>query len=363
MTVDVDFDTRIPRALRRVRLRRRALPPDGRLLSGAGARRRAGHARNPDEPQFARAGRTRMTLRLPAGFALVVERLARSARGGAEPVTVDSDDALYPTIVTDRVLRPGHRPPGRTRGALPAPPAAPARQRRQAAALRARGHRGAGARHRPPRARVRRRGAAARLARARAAGDAGRGAAAPRAGAGARRRHPGLRPDLRHLPLQPAAQVPPPARSRAPSSPSLADAAVRAHEAPADRARAAGVLAAHLTELFARARFERLEYAPDLLRPFDFVPAVDQMLYAPLLASSETLLRRRRRSRRHPRRRARLGGGRTGARASSTTSSPICWARSASPPPRAPCCATARRCAPPPRARTAPTSAGSGSSG
>ncbi len=60
------------------------------------------------------------------------------------------------------------------------------------------------------------------------------------------------------------------------------------HEAPAERARAAGVLAAYLTELYAVAEFSRLEYAADLLRPFDFVPAVDQLLYAPQLASSSS---------------------------------------------------------------------------
>ena len=35
-------------------------------------------------------------------------------------------------------------------------------------------------------------------------------------------------------------------------------------------------------------QYKKLEYAADLLRPFDFVPAVDQLIYAPLLASSST---------------------------------------------------------------------------
>ncbi|MES1165502.1 MAG: hypothetical protein ABUR63_07090, partial [Verrucomicrobiota bacterium] len=66
------------------------------------------------------------------------------------------------------------------------------------------------------------------------------------------------------------------------------EARVASHELPQDRARAAGVLAAYLTELYAVAEFSRLEYAADLLRPFDFVPAVDQLLYAPQLASSSS---------------------------------------------------------------------------
>ena len=51
---------------------------------------------------------------------------------------------------------------------------------------------------------------------------------------------------------------------------------------------AAGVLADYLTELFAVVQFKKLEYAADLLRPLDFVPAVDQLIYAPLLASSSS---------------------------------------------------------------------------
>jgi hypothetical protein len=68
----------------------------------------------------------------------------------------------------------------------------------------------------------------------------------------------------------------------------VADAAVRAHETPADRDRAAGVLAAYLTDVYTRAEFRYVEYFRELLSPFDFVPAVDQLLYAPLLASPST---------------------------------------------------------------------------
>jgi hypothetical protein len=53
-----------------------------------------------------------------------------------------------------------------------------------------------------------------------------------------------------------------------------------------DRDLAAGVLAAYLTEVFALRDLGKIEYARDLLRPLDFLPAVDQLIYAPLLASS-----------------------------------------------------------------------------
>ena len=68
----------------------------------------------------------------------------------------------------------------------------------------------------------------------------------------------------------------------------VADAAVRAHEAPVDRERAAGVLAAYLTDVYTRAEFRYVEYFRELLSPIDFVPAVDQLMYAPLLASPST---------------------------------------------------------------------------
>ena len=227
-----------------------------------------------------------MTLRLPAGFALVANGRP-IARAGAEPVVVDSDDALYPTIVTDRVLRPATarqgehvvhylhrrpRPPGSDDKPLPY-------VREDIAALVLDTARRA-------------------LAFADAVLPPGSPARAlPVTLVEAPLRHElvqehgdvilvsdqifGIFPFNRlrkyhHLQIARAIFT------------VVADAAVRAHETPTDRARAAGVLAAHLTELFARARFDRLEYAPDILRPFDFVPAVDQMLYAPLLASSQS---------------------------------------------------------------------------
>ncbi|HVZ87582.1 MAG TPA: hypothetical protein VHG72_11475, partial [Polyangia bacterium] len=55
-----------------------------------------------------------------------------------------------------------------------------------------------------------------------------------------------------------------------------------------DRELAAGIFGDYLTEIYAASQFHKLEYAADILRPFDFVPAVDQLLYAPLLASSSS---------------------------------------------------------------------------
>jgi hypothetical protein len=48
------------------------------------------------------------------------------------------------------------------------------------------------------------------------------------------------------------------------------------------------ILAAYLTEVYAQSEFDKVEYAADILRPLDFVPAVDQLIYAPLLASSSS---------------------------------------------------------------------------
>jgi hypothetical protein len=63
-------------------------------------------------------------------------------------------------------------------------------------------------------------------------------------------------------------------------------AALGPGERPEDRDLAAGVLAAYLMEVYALREFKKIEYARDLLRPFDFIPAVDQLMYAPLVASA-----------------------------------------------------------------------------
>jgi hypothetical protein len=59
-------------------------------------------------------------------------------------------------------------------------------------------------------------------------------------------------------------------------------------EVPEDRDLAAGVLASYLLEVFTLREFKKIEFAKDLLRPVDFIPAVDQLMYAPLVASSST---------------------------------------------------------------------------
>jgi hypothetical protein len=54
-----------------------------------------------------------------------------------------------------------------------------------------------------------------------------------------------------------------------------------------DRDLAAGVLASYLTDVYTMRASKKIEYARDLLRPFDFIPAVDQLIYAPLVASPD----------------------------------------------------------------------------
>jgi hypothetical protein len=67
----------------------------------------------------------------------------------------------------------------------------------------------------------------------------------------------------------------------------LGDALARI-ETPEDRELAAGVLASYLLDVFTLREFRKIEFAKDLLRPVDFIPAVDQLMYAPLVASSAT---------------------------------------------------------------------------
>jgi hypothetical protein len=52
--------------------------------------------------------------------------------------------------------------------------------------------------------------------------------------------------------------------------------------------RAAALLGAQLLDLFTVHAYRKVEHAQDLLKPVDFLPVVDQLLYAPLLASSST---------------------------------------------------------------------------
>jgi hypothetical protein len=59
-------------------------------------------------------------------------------------------------------------------------------------------------------------------------------------------------------------------------------------EVPEDRNLAAGVLASYLVDVFTLREFKTIEFAKDLLSPIDFIPAVDQLMYAPLVASAPT---------------------------------------------------------------------------
>jgi hypothetical protein len=289
-TVDVDFETRLPR-------RYGAFGCDGvrcRLMGGfypvpvsSGG---TGALAVPGARAVARAGRTRVALRLPAGLALVLDGQPIARRDDA-PVVVDSADVAYPTIVTDRVLRPATLAVGdhvvRYLHRRPRPPPSDelllpyTREDIPGLVL-------------------------ATAGRALEFADLFLG------------RLQALPPGVRDLPLT---LVEAPLRHELCQAhgdvilvsdqifgifpvdrvrkyhrleivravlTAVVDARLAATEAPADRERAVGMLAAYLTELFASSAFDRVEYAADLLRPFDFVPAVDQLIYAPLLASSSS---------------------------------------------------------------------------
>jgi hypothetical protein len=62
--------------------------------------------------------------------------------------------------------------------------------------------------------------------------------------------------------------------------------ATRGFEPDPDVDLTADTMAVYLTEILTLREFRRLEFARDLLRPLAFVPAVDQLMYAPLVASS-----------------------------------------------------------------------------
>ncbi|HZL18227.1 MAG TPA: hypothetical protein VFG23_10815 [Polyangia bacterium] len=300
--VDVDFDTHLPR-------RYGSFGCDGlrcRLMGGFYPMPVAlGPAGFDLEAPPARAGRTRVTLRTPRALGLVVDGQPVIWPGAAGAVTVESPDVPYATIVTDRVLRPDTltvgqhqivylhrkaRPPGSQDRPLPY-------VREDIAGLvlatagRAAGFADAilwGIRCLPTKV-----------------SPAGGGSWFP--DDPARRLALTLvEAPLRHQLVQVHGNlilvsdqifgIFPAGRLRKYHQLELAravftaivDAKLAAFESPADRDLATGVLAAYLTDLYAQRAYHRIEYAPDLLRPFDFVPAVDQLLYAPLLASSSS---------------------------------------------------------------------------
>jgi hypothetical protein len=281
VTVDVDFVTQIPRRYgafgcdgARCRLMGGFYPMPARQLGPV-------YAAHPDEPSVARAGRTRTTLHLPRGLALVMD--GRPIVNEAGVATVAADDLRYPTIVTDDVLRPATMTVGAHAVTYlhrnPRPPSSEDQ----------------------PMPYVREDMAGLVLATARdalmLADAAGFPGDVPLTLVEAPLRHELVQQHgdvilvsdqiFRIFPLNRLRKYHRMEIARAIFT-TVADAAVRAHEAPADRDRTAGVLAAYLTDVYTRAEFQYVEYFRELLSPFDFVPAVDQLLYAPLLASPST---------------------------------------------------------------------------
>ncbi len=305
--------------LRRLRLRRAPLPPDGRFLPDAGRTSARGGCDLRAAP--ARAGRARVTLRAPEGTGAGRRTASRSSgRAPAGAVTVDErrralpDDRhrsgaarRRPSTVGGHVVRYLHRsprPPGSEDQPLP--------YVREDVP-------GAGAR-RPPSGRC---SCDAMLC--------GPTCAPTKVLRRRDRRSSGILPitlieaPLRHQLVQVHGNVIlvsdqifrifPVNRlrkyhassSRTPSSRRSSTRGSRATEAP-DRSRPGGRRARRLPDasVFTLHEFKKIEYATDLLRPFDFVPAVDQLLYAPLLASSSSYFGDVRGRGSRPRRRAPL---------------------------------------------------------
>ncbi len=297
VTIDVDFDTKLPRRFGSfgcLGLRCRMMGgfyPMPAAATDAGWDLRAAPAR---------AGRTRLTLRTPKPLGLVVDGEPVVWPGAGEPITVESADLPYASIVSDRVLRPdtimagGHvvrylhrnpRPPGSEDQTLPY-----VREDVTGLVLKT-------------------------AARALELADA----MLCRRCAPSKILLPPLPPDpalslpitlveapLRHqlvqahgnvilvsdqifriFPIKTLRKYHHQELARAIFT-AVVDARIGATETPADRNLAAGALGSYLAEFYALIQYKKLEYAADLLRPLDFVPAVDQLIYAPLLASSST---------------------------------------------------------------------------
>jgi hypothetical protein len=300
-TIDVDFDTRLPRRLG-------AFGCDGRrcrLMGGfypmPAAQTAAGWSLGVAP---ARAGRTRVTLRTPSALGLVVNGQPVVWPGAGAAVTVESPDVVYPTIVTNRVFRADEiranrhlvryvhrnpRPPGSEDQPLPyvredvaGLVLRTAQRALELADVMLCGARCNTGKIPPP-------------ARPPDPSDVALTLPVTLVEAPLRHQLVEVHGDViivsdqlfRIFPINRLRKYHRQELARAVIT-AVVDARLAASEPPEDRLMAAGVMADYLTELFAVAQFKKLEYAADLLRPFDFVPAVDQLIYAPLLASSSS---------------------------------------------------------------------------
>jgi hypothetical protein len=226
----------------------------------------------------------RVTVRAPAGLELVVNG-QHARRTAGEPVTVSTDDVPYPTIVTDRALRTSaldaagvhvdylhrdERPPDSSNQPLPyvredKPGLVLEAVRRSLEFLAAQGLK------LPANQRLTLVEAPLRHELVQVHGDV-------------------ILVSDRIFGIFPAEKVRKYHRFelvRAVFIALMSDA-LAASERPEDRDLAAGVLGSYLLEIFTLREFKKIEFAKDLLRPLDFIPAVDDLMYAPLVASSST---------------------------------------------------------------------------
>jgi hypothetical protein len=298
VTIDIDFDTKLPRRFGSFG----CLGPRCRMMGGFYPMPAAASEAGWDlKAAPARAGRTRLTLRTARPLGLVVNGESVVWPGAGAPITVEGADLPYASIVTDRVLRPdtilagrhvvrylhrNPRPPDSEDQTLPY-----VREDVTGLVLKTAER-------------------ALELADAMLCG--------PRCAPAKIPLPPGppdpaltlpitlVEAPLRHqlvqghgnvilvsdqifriFPIKTLRKYHHQELARAIFT-AVVDARIGPTEVPADRIISAGVLGSYLAEFYALVQYKKLEYAADLLRPLDFVPAVDQLIYAPLLASSST---------------------------------------------------------------------------
>jgi hypothetical protein len=298
VTIDVDFDTKLPRRFGSFG----CLGPRCRMMGGfypmPAAATDAGWSLHSAP---ARAGRTRLTLRTPKSLGLVLDGEPVVWPGPRAPLTVERADLPYASIVTDRVLRPDTitagrhvvrylhrdpRPPDSEDQTLPyvredvtglvLKTAERALQLADAMLCNA---------------------ACAPATISAPTGPPDPAVTLPITLVEAPLRHQLVQAHgnvilvsdqiFRIFPVKTLRKYHHQELARAILT-AVVDARIGPTETPADRNLAAGALGSYLAEFYALVQYKKLEYAADLLRPFDFVPAVDQLIYAPLLASSSS---------------------------------------------------------------------------